>query len=240
MIGRRNNALDAALDEAARMLTTAEPARVRVTALSDGVIRSRVPSWWLEVLEAPAALAGGLVAEQWERVVPGKMPKLKTMLRSQAIGSGLVERGEDLALVTAFVPATEFAGSWSAGFLPVDPTLPLPDFWDRFPAELQRFYTGLHDGFGHLHQEDGPSSLDYVLPESRIGLSVDDYFFNESDGPVPQLENLLQICAHVSDRLCVDIETGLTWEITSDPEEDGTHVVDLWSRLDDYCVWEVR
>ena len=106
---------------------------------------AEVPQVWLTALKMPAAEGVRHMVDQWERVIPGRLPLTTQRLREAAFALYLGRRGDELVLVYA-LSGTFGRKTYSTLVCTAPQPEPVSvDYIARIPLALRAFHTQLHD-----------------------------------------------------------------------------------------------
>jgi hypothetical protein len=172
-------------DEVVRDLCVKTPANhmpvrfIRPGDLTDGE-RSVVPQLWLDALARAGRDGVRLILDEWERVLPGRLPKVTTRFR--AAGTDLL-LGRQLGVpMLIYLLRGHFGDRQYCPWIgtPPVPSTAVPDHLRRLPADVLAFHTGLHDWL------ESPLNGG-MLPIDRMEL-VSDYY--EPDWPFEMFDSV--------------------------------------------------
>jgi hypothetical protein len=205
-----------------------------------------IPTWWADAL---GERGGPPLADRWDAATP-LFPKFKQLLRSEyCLGVALAvprHRAPRLQVAISDFSALRRGAPDEADPGVITCAQPLnysarPKWWNKYPPELQVFYSELHAFVGDFgisglldpsHTQTQFASE--IFEDPRVdpeGLSV----FQECPDP----EELFLVAELRRFLLFVDIgqRTFQGWEVTPAPDmEGGPHPAPLLDRIDDYLV----
>lgn len=204
---------------------------------------ARVPHVWLTALTLPAAEAVRHMVDQWERVVPGRLPLTTQRLRAASFALYLGRRGDELVLVYAL--SGNFGGT-PYSYLTCTAPQPEPasvEYLTRIPTALRAFHTQLHDETeSWLHggmMAFADMELVSAYDDPRWPMTIDgrDPQF-DPDVDYPDFSRVVlmfndaassRVCANLTDD--PDSTAGWDWF-----EGSMDRLPDFWPRLDSWLV----
>jgi hypothetical protein len=201
-----------------------------------------IPAWWFEALAQPnptAALNRAL--DQWDTLLPGRLPKFLTYAREHGQGLFLGRQDLDLAgtQVVLIYALTDSTGRkpfhcWVGS--PPAPDTAIPHQLQQLPAQVKAFHTHLHDAFrwavkvylGILPLTELDPVSDYIGPGDLQLVNTD---------TEPDYTRIIAIYSYSTPKICAELSddpdstAGWYW-----PGGEIEPIDDFWQDLDDWLT----
>jgi hypothetical protein len=105
--------------------------------------QAQVPAVWLVALRASGRAGLGLMLDEWDRVLPGRLPKLTARFREA--GVDLILGRQSGVPVLVYVLAGLFGDRQYNCWTATPPVLAVPEHLRELPRDVSAFHTRLHD-----------------------------------------------------------------------------------------------
>jgi hypothetical protein len=105
--------------------------------------QSQVPPVWLEALRASGRAGVGLMLDEWERVLPGRLPRLTARFR--AAGVDLILGRQSGVPVLVYVLTGQFGDRQYCCWTATPPVSAVPEHLRELPRDVTVFHSRLHD-----------------------------------------------------------------------------------------------
>jgi hypothetical protein len=103
----------------------------------------QVPPVWLQALHTSGRAGVGLMLDEWDRILPGRLPKLTARFR--AAGVDLILGRQSGVPVLVYVLAGQFGDRQYCCWTATPPVSTVPEHLRELPRDVAAFHTRLHN-----------------------------------------------------------------------------------------------